>query len=143
MRQTGAEPVRDMVARLGAGVEALWAVLFAAQNGALTLALLTPMEAERSFTAVAVDLAEALGELEWVHPKLTRSGIAIDLGAAAVSDESAGTDILAELLRVGVRVVSGMLREPTTELDTPELLALARTVTLLGDAHLHLTGHLL
>jgi len=46
-------------------------------------------------------------------------------------------------LTAAVEVVAAMLREPAEELDTPEVLAVARAVTLVGSAHVHVTGRLL
>jgi hypothetical protein len=60
-----------MVDRLGVGLDALWAVLFAAQTAALGLSLAGPLVDEQRLSAVALDLAEAVEELEWARPGLT------------------------------------------------------------------------
>jgi len=76
------EPARELVDRLGAGMDALWALLFAAQHGALRLALVVPLDDDPSLTEAAVDLGEALEELEWVRPQLPSGGLAVGLGPA-------------------------------------------------------------
>jgi len=137
------EPARELVGRLGAGMDALWALLFAAQHGALQLALVVALGDDRSLTEAAVDLGEALEELEWVRPQLTSGGLAVDLGPAPPQDVPACRAGIAALLTAAVEVVAAMLRAHTEELDTPEVLAVARAVTLVGSAPVHLTGHLL
>ena len=49
---------------------------------------------------------------------------------------------LAGLLRVALDVAAGLLRDPDQPLDTAELLAVSRVVTLVGTAHVGTTGQL-
>ncbi|MEO9222670.1 MAG: hypothetical protein ABI251_13025 [Mycobacteriaceae bacterium] len=142
MRVIWDEPARAAVARLGVGIEAVWAVLFTAQHAALTIALATPLEEERSLTVAAIDLGEAMGELEWVRPDLATTGTVIDLGDTAGADVEECRSALTGLLRIGMEAVLAALQDPAGGGSTPELLALARTATLLGQAHLHVTGSL-
>jgi hypothetical protein len=128
------EPARELMDRLGAGMDELWALLFAAQSGALQLALVVALDDDRSVTEAAVDLGQALEGLEWVRPQLPSGGPAVDLGPARFEDVPACRAGIAGLLTAAVEVVVSMLREHTEELDTPELLAVARAVTLVGSA---------
>ena len=50
--------------RLGVGLDALWAVL----SAALGLSLAGPLVDEQPLSTVALDLAEAVEELEWAAP---------------------------------------------------------------------------
>ena len=142
MRVIWDESARAAVARLGVGIEAVWAVLFTAQHAALTLALATPLGDEGSLTVAAMDLGEALGELEWVGPDLTTAGTVIDLGDISGAGVEECRSALAGLLRMGIEAVLAALQDPAGGASTPELLALARTTTLLGQAHVHVTGSL-
>ena len=136
------EPAREVVDRLGAGLDALWAVLFAAQTAALLLSLAGPLVDEQPLSAVAMDLAEAVEELEWARPELAAHGVGLDLTPIPDGDLTQGRAGLAGLLRVALDVATGLLRDPDQPLDTPELLAVSRVVTLLGTAHVGTTGQL-
>jgi hypothetical protein len=131
-----------VVDRLGVGLDALWAVLFAAQTGALLLSLAGPLVDEQPLSAVALDLAEAVEELEWVHPELAARGVAVDLAPIPAGDLSQGRDALAGLQRVGLDLATRLLRDPGEQLDTSALLAVSRVVTLIGTAHVGTTGRL-
>jgi len=66
----------------------------------------------------------------------------VDLGpvpADAVSDCRAA---IAELLAGGLDVAADVLRDPSQDLDTPDVLCLARVVHLLSNAHLRVTGRM-
>ena len=133
-------PARVVVDRLGIGMDALWAVLYAAQIAALQLAELTPLDEERPLSGAAWDLQEALEELEWVRPELATHGVALDLGPAPLDRIDACREALAEVLQVALRVVAAMLREDVEDHDTSELLSLAHATTLIGTAHVRITG---
>jgi hypothetical protein len=135
-------PAGEVVDRLGVGLDALWAVLFAAQTGALLLSLAGPLVDEQPLSAVALDLAEAVAELEWVHPELAARGVAVDLAPIPAGDLAEGRDALAGLLQVGLDLAGRLLRDPAEPLDTAELLAVSRVITLLGTAHVGTTGRL-
>ena len=130
---TWPEPVRIVTDRLGDGIEALLALLFSAELAALGLSVHTPVSEEGGLSRAAWSLAEAREELEWVRPGLAAHGVAIDLGPAPAGEWSACRDALASVLRLGVGVVTGMLRDHVEDLDTAELLAVARATTLLSD----------
>ena len=68
------ESAQLLVDRVGAGMDALWSLTYAAQGAALQLALLEPLDEDLSLTSAGMDLAEALGELEWARPQLAASG---------------------------------------------------------------------
>jgi hypothetical protein len=131
-----------VVDRLGVGLDALWAVLFAAQTAALLLSLAGPLVDEQPLSAVALDLAEAVEELEWARPELTAHSVGLDLASIPGGDRAQGRAALAGLLRVALGVATGLLRDPDQALDAAELLAVARVVTLIGTAHVGTTGQL-
>ena len=128
--------------RLGIGMDALWAVLYAAQIAALQLAELTPLDDELPLSGAAWDLQEALEEIEWIRPDLSVHGVALDLGPAPLDRIDACRDALAQVLQVALRVVAVMLREDVEVHDTSELLSLAHATTLIGAAHVGITGRL-
>ena len=134
------QPARIVAERLGTGIDALWAVLYAAQIATLQLAELTSMDEERPLSGAAWDLQEALEELEWVRPELAAHGVALDLGPAPLDRIDACREALADVLHVALRVVTAMLRDQVEDCDTSELLALAHATTLIGAAHVRITG---
>lgn len=136
------EPARELVDRLGSGLDALWSLLYAAQSGTLRLALVEPLDDDLSLTAAGMDLAEALSELEWVRPELAACEVAFDPGPARLDDVAACRASIAGLLAAAVDVIVGLLRGPAEELDTPDLLAVARVAHLLGSAYTRVTGRL-
>ena len=131
-----------VVDRLGVGMDALWAVLFAAQTAALLLSLAGPLVDDQPLSTVAMDLVEAVEELEWARPELAAHGVGLDLVPIPDGDLARGRAGLAGLLRVALDVATGLLRDPDRPLDTAELLAVSRVVTLLGTAHVGTTGQL-
>lgn len=135
-------PARELVDRLGAGVDALWSLAYSAQSGALRLATVEPLDEDFALSEAAMDLADALGEIEWARPELTGVAITVDLGPPCWDDVIAYRDAIAGLLAAAIDVVVALLRDPAEELDTPDVLALARVVHLVGSAHQRVTGHL-
>lgn len=136
------EPARELVDRLGVGMDALWSLVYAAQTGALRLALVEPLDEDLSLTSAGMDLADALGELEWVRPELAGCSIAVDLGPAPLDDVVACRTSIAGLLAAAVDVVVALLREQGEELDAPDVLALARVAHQVGSAYTGVTGRL-
>jgi hypothetical protein len=136
------EPARELVDRLGVGMDALWSLIYAAQSGALRLALAEPLDEDLSLTSAGMDLAEALSELEWVRPELASYSVAFDPGPAPQDDVTACRTSIAGLLAAAVDVIVGMLRSQGEELDTPDLLAVARVAHLIGSAYTRVTGRL-
>ena len=136
------QPAQELVDRLGIGMDALWSLIYAAQVGALSLALVEPLDEDLSLTEAGMDLADALGELEWVCPELTAGSVAVDLGPAPLDDVSACRAAIAGLLAAAVDVVVALLREQGEELDTPDLLAVARVAHLVGSAYTQVSGRL-
>ena len=136
------QPAQELVDRLEVGMDALWSLIYAAQTGALSLALVEPLDEDLSLTEAGMDLADALGELEWVRPELTAGSVAVDLGPAPLDDVSACREAIAGLLAAAVDVVVGLLREQGEQLDTPDLLAVARVAHLVSSAYTQVTGRL-
>ena len=135
-------PARVLVDGLDGGLAGLWSLVFAAQHGALRLALDRGLDGDLSLTLAAMDLGEALEDLEWAHPDLPAVAVAVDLGpvpADAVSDCRAA---ITKLLAGGLDVAADVLRDSSQELDTPDVLCLARVVHLLSNAHLRVTGRM-
>ena len=113
-----------------------------AQTAALLLSLAGPLVDEQPLSAVALDLAEAVEELEWARPELAAHGASLDLILIPDGDLAQGRAALAGLLRVALGMTAGLLRDPEQPLDTAELLAVSRVVTLVGTAHVGTTGQL-
>lgn len=136
------QPARALVDGVDSGMAGLWSLVFAAQHGALRLALDRGMDDDLSLTLAAMDLGEALEDLEWSHPDLPAVAVAVDLGpvpAGAVSDCRAA---IAELLAGILDVAADVLRDSSQDLDSPDVLCLARVVHLLSNAHLRVTGRM-
>lgn len=133
-------PAEVVVDRLGMGMDALWAVLYAAQVAALHLAELTPLDEELPLSGAAWDLQEALEEIEWIRPELAVHGVALDLGPAPLDRIDACREALADVLQVALRVVASMLRADVEVHEACELLSLAHATTLIGSAHVRVTG---
>ena len=136
------EPTHELVDRLGVRMDALWSLIYAAQSGALRLALVEPLDEDLSLTAVGMDLAEALSELEWVRPELAGCSVAFDPGPAPLDEVTACRASITGLLAAAVDVIVGLLRRQGEELDTPDVLAVARVAHLLGSAYTRVTGRL-
>ena len=136
------EPARELVNRLGIGLDALWSLIYAAQTGALRLALVEPLDEDLALTEAGMDLAETLGELEWIRPELRAGPVAFDPGPAPLDDVTACRAVVTGLLVASVDVAVGLLREQGEDLDTPDVLAVARVAHLLGLAYRGLTGRL-
>ena len=136
------EPARELVNRLGVGLDAVWSLVYSAQTGALRLALVEPLDEDLTLTEASMDLAEALDEIEWARPELTASSVAVDLGPARFDDVLACRGVIAGLMAAAIDVIVGLLREQGEELDTPDVLAMARVAHLVGSAYTRVTGRL-
>jgi hypothetical protein len=139
-------PARVLVAQLDRGIEGLWSLVYAAQVGVLQLALGRGpgggVEGDLTLTLAAMDLGEAIEELEWHHPDLPAVASAVDLGPAPPDGLADCRLAVAELLVAALDVVAGLLRDPEQPIDTTEVLYLARIVHLLTNAHLRVTGRM-
>lgn len=113
-------------------MEALWSLVFSAQDGALRLAMVEPLDEDFALSDAGVGLADALAELEWARPELA-AGISVELGPVQWDDVIAYRQAIAGLLAAALEVVADLLR--SAELDTPDVLALARVVHLVSAAH--------
>jgi hypothetical protein len=123
------------------GLAGLWALLHTAELAVLQLALLPGLNDDLTLTEAAFDLREAVEELEWLHADLPLRGRAANLGAAPLDQVGACRGGVARLLLAGLDTV-GRLLAAGQELDTPELLVLARVCQRAGRAHLRVTGRL-
>jgi len=135
-------PARVLVERLDDGLDALWSLVYAAQIGTLHLAVKPELDADLSLTQAAMDLGEAVEELEWAHPDLPAGAVAVDLGPAPPGGVTDCRAALGVLLVGALDVSARLLRDPARQLDTPEVLCLARVVHLLANAHVRATGRL-
>jgi hypothetical protein len=136
------QPARVLVDGLDGGLEGLWSLVFAAQHGALRLALDRGLDGDLSLTLAAMDLGEALEDLEWSRPDLPAGGVAVDLGPVPADAVSDCRTAIAHLLAAGLDVAADVLRDSSQDLDTPDVLCLARVVHLLSNAHLRVTGRM-
>jgi len=124
------------------GVAGLWALLHTAELAVLQLALLPGLNDDLRLTEAAFDLQEAVEELEWLHPDLPLRATAVNLGEAPLDQVGACRAAVAGLLLAALDAVARLLSTAGAELDTPEVLALARVCQLAGSAHLRVTGRL-
>lgn len=130
----------ELIDRLGIGMEAIWALVRAAQSGALALALVEPLDGDLSLSDAAGVLGDALEELELLRPELAAGGVAGELGPVPLDGLSGYRTAIAGLLGTALDVVVIMLREQ--DLDTPELLGLATVASLVGSGKQLVIGRL-
>jgi hypothetical protein len=58
----------------------LWSLVAAGQRAALCLAVNPELDRWLTYTFAALELSEALEDLEWAHPELTTTSATVDLG---------------------------------------------------------------
>lgn len=133
-------PARVLVDRAAPDLPGLWSLLYAAQRGALRLALDTRADGDLSLTLAAMDLGEALEELEWNHPDLAGGAVALDLGPIPVGAMDDCLCAVGDLLAGALTRAAGMLRDADSDLATGDVLCLARVVHLLSSG-LARVGH--
>ena len=124
------------------GLSGLWTLLHTAELAVLQMALLPGLDDDLSFTEAGFDLQEAVEELEWVHADLPLRATAVNLGSAPLDQIAACRAAIATLLVAALDTVGRLLPTASAELDTPEVLALARVCQLAGRAHVRVTGRL-
>ena len=139
-------PARVLVAQLDRGIEGLWSLVYAAQVDGLQLALGRGLsggaDGDLALALAAMDLGEAIEELEWHYPDLPVVAAAVDLGPAPPDGLADCRVAVAELLVAAFDLVAGLLRDPEEPLETTEVLYLARIVHRLTNAHLRVTGRM-
>ena len=123
------------------GMEGLWSLIYAAQRGVLRLALDPHLDRDLSLTFAAIDLGEAIGELEWAYPQLPATSPAVDLGPASVARVDECREALAALLSRALEVAAGIVRDDR-DLGSADALAVARVIHLITSAHDRITGRL-
>jgi len=133
---------RVLVDRLEHGLEGLWSLVFAAQNGALRLAQDRELDGDLSLTLAAMELGEALEELEWTDPGLPAASISLVLGPAPADEVADCRAAVGVLLGGALEATARLLRDQNRALGTPEVLCLARVVHLLSGAQLRIAGEL-
>ena len=124
-----------------AGMEGLWSLIYAAQRGVLRLALDPHLDRDLSLTYAAIDLGEAIGELEWAYPQLPATSPAVDLGPASAARVKDCREALAALLNRALEVAAGIVCDDL-DMDSVDALAVARVIHLLTSAHDRITGRL-
>ena len=142
MEGTWVAPARTLVESLDGGLPALWSLAYAAQRGTLLLAQQVGTDLDLSLTLAAMDLGEALEELEWAHPELPAVSVALDLGSLPGQDRGSCADAIGLLLAGGLEVAAQLLRDPWEDLDTAEVLRVARVVHLLTNGHVRVAGRM-
>jgi hypothetical protein len=126
----------------GCGVEGLWVLLHTAGLAVLSMALLPGLDEDLTFTDTALDLREAQEDLEWVYPELPRRAAAVDLGEAPLDQVVACRTAVVELLAASLDTTRLLLETGHREMDTPDVLAVARAAQLVAIAHLRVAGRL-
>lgn len=127
-------PARVLVDRAAPDLAGLWSLLFAAQRGALRLALDPRVDRDLSLTLAAMDLGEALEELEWCHPDLSDGAVALDLGPIPYGATDDCRRAIGELLAGALSRTVDTLRRSGPDLPSGDVLCLARVVHLLSSA---------
>jgi hypothetical protein len=129
-----------LVDRVEPGMAGLWSLIRTAQRGVLRCATDAELDRDLAFTFAAMDLGEALEDLEWVHPDLAADAVTVDLGELPGGDDGDARTALGLLLTGGLDATARMLREQPETLDTADVLCLARTAHQLAATHRRLTG---
>jgi len=127
-------PARVLVDRATLDLTGLWSLLYSAQRGALRLALDVRLDRDLSLTLAAMDLGEALEELEWNHPDLAGGAVAVDLGPIPAGATDDCLRAIGDLLCGALQRAVCVLRDPGNDLPTADILCLARMVHLLTSA---------
>ena len=78
---------------------------------------------------------EALGELEWVRPKLPAGSVAFNQGPVQLDDMTAGRAVVTGLLAASVDVAVGLLREQREELGVARCSRAAAPAARLPPTH--------
>jgi hypothetical protein len=131
----------ERLAGVATGWEGLWSVLVTARRAALALAMLPGLDDDLTFTEGALDLREAVEELEWLHPGLPLRAVSVDLGDAPLDQVNACRTALCGLLS-GAQNEGRRLNGLVGELNTAEVLVLARVSQLVASAYRRVTGRL-
>ena len=143
VRMLWAEPAREVIRSAPASLDGFWSVIYAAANAATWLGDGDPRRWDSSCLEAAMDLTEALGEIEWVDPTVAGSRT-IDVGPVTPLDRF--DDCLAQtaqLVREAVGFAVDLLGETSMRWEHRDLIAVSRAVTLLSRAYSRLTGTLL
>lgn len=122
----------ELVDRLGVGMEALWSLMRSAEAGILSLSLVPPLDEDFALTDAARLLGDALEELESGQPG---GAISIDFGPPNWDELYAFRVQITVSLGAAMNLIDRLLKEQSEELETSELLALARVVPLVSAAH--------
>lgn len=113
----------------------MWSLLATGRRAALSLASDPELDRQLTFTFAALELSEALADLEWAHPELTTISATVDLyevpdGAAADAHRA-----LVDLLTSTVGTAARILRQQDDVLATGDILCLARVTHRVSAAH--------
>ena len=135
------EPTRLLIGAHPPGVGGLWSLLHTAELAVMHLAMDSRRDVDLVFTCAAIDLREAVEELEWHYPALPEATGFLDLGRAPADDVDGECEqALTGLLDAALGLAGELLQDPAG--DLAEVLALARVATLSVSAYQHLTGGL-
>lgn len=113
----------------------MWSLVRAGQRAALCLAVDPELDRQLNYTFAALELSEALEDLEWAHPELTTTSATADLGEVpdgAVADAHQALD---NLLKSIVSTAARILRQHDEVLETGDVLCLARVAHQVSAAH--------
>jgi len=135
------EPAKR-IADVAAGWDGLWCLLVTARREALALAVLPGLDDDLRFTEAALDLREAVEELEWLHPDLPLRAVTVEFGDAPLDKVNACRTAVTGLLTAAL-ATARQLNSLPGELNTAAVLALARVSQLAASAHRRVTGLLL
>lgn len=130
-------PARVLIERVSADLGGLWSLLYAAELTVLRVGS-EPGRLDAGAVTAAMDLRQAVEELEWFHPDLGTGAAALDL--APVTGPEGSRVVVEDLLNAALGITSVLVTDP--DLAVEDVLLLARVVALIVAAHQHLTGRL-
>jgi hypothetical protein len=145
VRVLWAEPARDLIGGLPPTLGGFWSAIHATLLASTWLGESDPRRWDTTCVEAAVDLGEALSELEWVDPTLPAGAPTVDLGPVTPLDDfDTCLALTAELMRDCVALAVRLLEHAgEARLEVDGLVAVSRAVTLLSRAHARLTGTLM
>lgn len=111
-----------------AGLDGLWTLLQAAEIALIRLG--SDSRISPHVLNAGLDVREALGELDWLHPELEGSAVTADLGPQGSGEDP--RPVVRALLAAALVRCSGLARE--RRLSAEELAMLGRVSTLLESA---------
>jgi len=146
-------PADQLRASVQTSIAGVWSLTYAAELGALRLALLPGADDDFALTAAAADLGDAVDALEHAVPDLPRTGPVVDFGDAPLDQVQACRTALAGLVLSALATLGRAATRPgpscsggsprDADPSDPAVLAAAGTaLARLTSAYWRITGTL-